>query len=95
MVVVEDVSIRSEQESLKSMPEVLAAFRKTNDTNELAALLMVAAQLYADASCRCEEKSALLGNTADDTIACNQSVRMAQQDMFEAFRAMVQSLKGG
>jgi hypothetical protein len=90
-----DFTIRSEKPSLASLSDVLTAIKQTRDTEELATLLLLASVLYGDASCRCEEQAAGYGEEAEEVKSCNRDVAAKREEMLDAFREIVASIKGG
>jgi len=86
--------IRTERVSLKSLDEVLDAIRKTDDTDELATLLLMVTEFYSDAGCRCEEIEVTLGEDSDEAKVCNTDVRKSRDEVIQTYRDLVSRIKG-
>ena len=85
-----DEIIRSEKPSLQSLSETLAAIKTARDPGDLAQLLMLATELYADAQCRCEEKVASFGEGDDEGKICYIGVNKGRDEMLAMFQEVVQ-----
>ena len=93
----EEIAIRSEEPSLESLRKTLDVISKdgTKDTDEIASLLLLAAELYGDARCRCEEKEVSYGEGEEEVVACDRNLGRARQEMLDAYRRIIDSLKSG
>jgi len=82
-------NIRSEKASLDSLNQTLAAIRKVSDPEEKAHLLLLAAELYADGGCRCEEKEVSYGERSDEAMACVMGLRKGRDELLATFKELV------
>lgn len=92
----DEVGIRSEKSSLESLRQTLRALREGGnpaDTEELAHLLLMATELYADSGCLCEEKAVSYGEEAEEALTCRRNVAGARGEMLDTFRELVVELK--
>ena len=88
-----ELEVRSEQPSLGSLSQTLAAIKETKDPDELAILLLMVTEFYADGQCRCEEKAASYGDDSEEALACDSNVRVSRGDVLATFRSIVERLK--
>ena len=79
--------VRSERPSLTSLGEALVALKEAR-REELPELLLLIAELYADVSCRCEEKLASFGEGSGEEVACHTGLRGGRQELLDAFGAL-------
>ena len=76
--------IRSERPSIQNLEQALAAIEETNNPAELAGLIGLVAELYADSECRCEEKEAAFGVSSSEAVSCISNVSIARGRMVKA-----------
>ena len=74
--------------TLGSLGDTLGAITGSESTDELADLLLLAAELYVDASCRCESKQ---GPAA---AACSRDVGAGRAALLDAYRDIIDKLRG-
>lgn len=86
-------AVRSEKPSLKALEQTLKAIRETENGDDLAVLLFMATELFADGRCRCEEKVATYGEGTAEAEACYWDVGRSRESMLEAFTAVARHLK--
>ena len=86
-------AIRSEKPSLQSIQEGLKALENIVDSDDLATALLLLNELYADSSCRCEEKAASYGGESEETKTCERAVVGKRDEMWWAYRVLVDRLK--
>jgi hypothetical protein len=85
--------VRSEIPSLKSLDEVLGAIKKTEDTDELATLLLMLTELYGDASCTCEQLEGTYGMNSQETMACNLGIKASRDEVLSTFRDLISRIR--
>lgn len=88
-------AIRSEVPSLDSLDQALEAVGKAVDAEEVATLLTLITELYADASCRCEEKEASFGEDSPEVLVCNRNVIKSRDELFEVYSDVIKRLMKG
>lgn len=91
----EEIGIRSEKLSIKSLDEALGQLLVSRDTDEVATMLVLVNELYADASCRCEEKEAVYGEEAPEVKVCNIAISGKMDELYWAYRVLIDRLKAG
>ncbi len=92
---VAEVPVRSENSSLKSLDQTLEALKKATEDDEIATLLFMAAELYADGNCICEEKETLFGEGAAEVKACTWDVNRHREKMINTFKGVISKLRAG
>ena len=85
-------AVRSEKPSLDALEQTLKAIKETKDGDDLAVLLFMATELFADSRCRCEEKAATYGEGTAEAEACYWDVGRSRESMLEAFTAVARHL---
>jgi len=85
-------TVRSEKPSLKALEQTLKAIKETTDGDDLAVLLFMATELFADSRCRCEEKAVTYGKETAEAEACYWDVGRSRESMLEAFTAVARHL---
>lgn len=89
----EEIAVRDEKSSLKTVSETLKAIESSKDTEELAYLLLLVTEAYGDASCRCEELGAAYGPEEEKVIACKRNVSTSRDDILETYKNIIEKLK--
>jgi len=89
------MAVRSEQPSLRSLGALMAEVTKTANTEELAHMLLLINEVYADSACRCEEKGVAYGEDSEEVIACDRNVGRTQRELLDIYRTLIERLKGG
>lgn len=89
----EELAVRSEKPSLMSLDQAFDALMVTGDSGDLAILLVLINELYADSSCRCEEKAASYGEDSEEVKVCNLNVVETRDKFLSSYRAFVDRLK--
>ena len=90
----EELAVRSEKPSLESLRQTLAALRASRETDEIAMLLTMVTEFYADSSCRCEELGAAYGEESEESRSCEMSVGRSRDMMLETYKGIIRQLKG-
>jgi len=72
--------------SLDSLRQTLAAISGSEPTDELATLLLLVNELYADASCRCEKEK------GEEAAACNRDVGVVRETILDGYRRLIDTL---
>lgn len=88
-----ELAVRSENSSLSALDQALEALSKANDDDEIATLIFMAAELYADGNCICEEKETLFGEGAAEVKACSWDVNRHREKMIDTFKRVVSKLR--
>jgi len=86
--------VKTERTSINTLDEVLRAIKQTEDTDELATLLLMVTELYGDASCRCEELEVTYGGDTPEAKACSVSVGKSRDDVLVTYRDLISRIKG-
>lgn len=89
----EELAVRSEKPSLHSLRDTIQIVGACHNVDELANLLTIAAELYADARCRCEEKEVSFGEGDEGVVVCDRDVGKARHEMREMFLNLAKRLK--
>lgn len=91
----EEIGVRSEKPSITSLEGALGQLLTTRDTDEVATMLLLINELYADASCRCEEQEAVYGEEAEEVKVCNTAVTHKRDELYWSYRVLIDRLKAG
>ncbi|MDP2726269.1 MAG: hypothetical protein Q8P59_01895 [Dehalococcoidia bacterium] len=87
-------AVRSEQPSLDLVGGAFKELMRAGDSTEKATLLVIIADLYADSSCRCEEKEASYGEGSSEAASCYRAVKKGREEMFDLYRQFVEAHHG-
>lgn len=91
----EGLLVRSEAPTIKALSETLNALKRSENPQEIGDLVSLAFELYADASCRCEEKAAAYGDGSDEVKDCDRNVNRGREEIKKAITEIVRVFKGG
>jgi hypothetical protein len=81
----------SEKPLVKNLDEVLAQIKTSTDPNELAALMVLASELYSQGQCVCEVRP----DGSDDNIMCWKSINTERDKMLNTFLTALRNVRGG
>ncbi|MDZ4231063.1 MAG: hypothetical protein U1B77_04520 [Dehalococcoidales bacterium] len=86
--------MRSEQPSLDLVGGAFQELMRAGNTTEQATLLVIIAELYADSSCRCEEKEASYGEGSQEAASCYRAVKKGRDEMYDLYRQFLEAHHG-
>lgn len=80
-------------DSLQSLSKTLEAIRQTSDIEEIAILMGLSAELFAQSSCDCERVEEVYEGQ-EESVFCQRGMGQARDEMVGAFRDALSRLKG-
>ena len=89
-----DETVRSEQPSLDLVGGAFQELMRAGSPDEQADLLVIITELYADGSCRCEEKEASFGESSSEAASCYRAVKKGRDEMLRLYRDFCEKLRG-
>lgn len=92
---VAEMEVRSENSSLTALDQTLEALGKATEDDEIATLIFMACELYADGNCVCEEKETIFGEGSAQVKACSWDVNRHREKMIDVFKGMVAKIRAG
>lgn len=81
----------SEKPLVRNLDDVLAQIKNTKDPEELAALMLLASELYSQGQCACEVKT----EGTDEHIVCWNSINTERDKMLDTFLTALNNMRGG
>ena len=87
-------TVRSEQPSLDLVGGAFQELMRAGAPTEQAELLVIIAELYADGSCRCEEKEASFGESSSEAASCYRAVKKGRDEMLHLYKSFCEKLRG-
>ena len=91
---VQEMAVRSEKNSLDMVGDAFKELMATPTPEDQANLLVIINELYADGSCRCEEKEAAYGAGSEEAAACNRNVGRSRDEMVELYKKFLLNGRG-
>jgi hypothetical protein len=91
---VQEAAVRSEKTSLDMVGDVFKELMESTSPEDQANLLVILNELYADSSCRCEEKEAAYGVGSEEAVACNRNIRRSRDEMVELYKQFLTKVGG-
>jgi len=82
---VQELAVRSEDKSLDMLADAFKELMATDSPEDQASLLVIINELYADGSCRCEEKEAAYGMGSEEATSCNHNVARSRDEMLQLY----------
>lgn len=89
-----EIAVRSEQKSLDLIGDAFKELAANPNLEEQANILVIINELYADGSCRCEEKEATYGSESPEAAVCNQNVGKRRDEMVALYKDFLQKFRG-
>ena len=91
---VQELAVRSERNSLEMLGDAFKELMAATSPEDQANLLVIINELYADGSCRCEEKEAAYGASSEEAAVCNRNVVRSRDEMVELYKQFLLNMKG-